>query len=82
MQQPVHKRSAVPPNLLPASWEVVVEHLTRHRDRCGLGPGLPMSCECGAVQVLVCSKCYSALLLTPKEGLLCVHGQLLIGGGS
>jgi hypothetical protein len=70
-----------PMEYMPCSWELMAEHLIRHRERCGVGPALVLRCECGTVEVLVCSRCHSALMAVTRGSPLCEHGQLLVEGG-
>jgi hypothetical protein len=65
---------------VPVSWEVMTEHLVQHRDRCSVGPAVVLRCECGVVEVLVCSRCATALLVFTRGGPLCEHGLVLVEG--
>jgi hypothetical protein len=70
-----------PSEFLPSSWEVMTEHLVRHRERCGVGPAVILVCECGVAEVFVCSRCQTALMAFTQGGPLCNHGRLLVEGG-
>jgi hypothetical protein len=76
-----HCRAAPPDYPLPSSEEVTTEHLTRHRDRCGLGPAIVLVCGCGECEVLLCVRCQTALVAFSRSGSLCEHGRLLVQGG-
>jgi hypothetical protein len=67
---------------LGASWEVVFEHLARHRERCGVAPALVLRCECGGVDVLICTRCATPLLVINRSRPMCEHGLLLVEGGA
>jgi hypothetical protein len=76
----VRKRSA-PDAYLPASDEVVDEHLARHQQRCRPRSVQAHECPCGTALIVECENCGQPLLVLARTLQLCDCATALIRAG-
>jgi hypothetical protein len=74
MNSNIHKRSAPPPWMIPASAEVAEYAI---ENRC---PGARVAlvvCPCGITRVVVCMACGIPILFLTLPGRWCTHAEVL-----